>query len=499
MLLKTSFVCLLLLSYMGAFYFANKHLPIRATKIFTYYYLSAVTVTVFDLITLYTVNHMDTVPAAVNEIAHIIYMLAINLTVYLNFLYLRGLLEGQIPISRAKRLAQAVPSALTSILILVLPLDYRHGAYTNYSMGAKVYALYVCVLLLNIGILYYCIRYWKLLSREKRAAIVASVPIFLGVSILNILFPESLLVIVYVVLTAVGLMMSNENCEKYIDPQTAMFNQYALGIVNSEYLTTRRKACCAVITMSEKENMFAAIDWGLYVTTMEQIQRYAGRTLKCCLYRICDNGFAIVSTSRSAAEKTAVALVDYASNNCTDGISFAYELVSVGDYHDNDAIMSRIADICMTAVNKMAIYDYLTGVYNRNCFEKDLLQFQEEKKNVYYIIIDLNNLKETNDIMGHSTGDALIQSAARLLKNTVGKDGKVYRQGGDEFAVFYLKDDIDDFLGRLDRTRNDLNKSRMIPLSYALGYSRLFDEDGIKSADRMMYQNKREMKSKKTV
>ena len=89
MVMKTSFVCLLLIVYMGTFYYANKHLPIKSTRIFSYYFVSATIVALLDFITLYTVNHMDTVPVFINTAAHVIYMLAINTTVFLYFLYLK--------------------------------------------------------------------------------------------------------------------------------------------------------------------------------------------------------------------------------------------------------------------------------------------------------------------------------------------------------------------------------------------------------------------------
>ena len=43
---------------------------------------------VFDGITIYTVNHLDSVPELVNLSVHAIYLISINVTVYLYFLYL---------------------------------------------------------------------------------------------------------------------------------------------------------------------------------------------------------------------------------------------------------------------------------------------------------------------------------------------------------------------------------------------------------------------------
>lgn len=493
MLMKTSFVCLLLILYMGIFYFSKKHLPIRATTVFKCYYFDSVIVIIFDLITLYTVNHMDTVPESVNYIAHVIYILSINVMVYLYFRYVRSLLENKLQISKTMKYIQVLPMIATSVLIVFLPLGYIHGAETNYSMGAKVYALYANIILGNIGILYYSIRYRKLLSKEKMAAIIVSVPVMVVVTIINIALPEALFTIVYVILTAVGLMMSNENMEKYIDTQTGMFNQYAFGIVMNESCCQKKSLYCTLITMSESENVHMAIDWKMYIDQMKQIQRYCKKALKCSLYRVSDNGFVLLSHSGQTADRMEEAILSYATKNCVDSVDFSGKTMYITDM-SSDEVMSGLAQLCIDAINKMAIYDYLTGVYNRNYFEKKLQTLEKEESKPYYLIADLNNLKETNDVFGHSAGDELLQATAQLLRETVGKEGTVYRQGGDEFAVLWEQEDVQSLLSAVESARKEWNKNRVVPISFAIGYCRISEEDWLNTADDMMYRNKREMK-----
>lgn len=495
MLLRTSFVCLLLILYMGALYFSGRHLPIRATRIFTYYYISEVILVVFDLITLYTVNHIEQVSPKVNDGAHLIYLVVIAVCVFLNFLYLRSFFDSRIQLFGWIRWVHCLPLLLVLFLIPLLPIEYIHGVHTNYSAGAKVYVLYISIIFYNIASLYYCIRYWGMVGREKRSAIIASVSIFTVSTVIDILMPEALLPVVYVVLSSVGLMMSSENGEKYLDKQTGMFNQYALGIVTSEHINYGKATFCTVITMTAEENMLAAIDWKLYVSAMETIQRYCRKNLKCALYRACDNGFVLLSGTEQAAEKMAKAIIEYAAHNLSREISYGYEIIEIDKHSGIDEMMSQIAEVCINSVNRMAIYDYLTGLYNRNCFEKDIQQLKKEKRDLYYFIADLNDLKETNDILGHSAGDDLLQSLAELLRNAVGQDGKVYRQGGDEFAILWQGSDASGFLEKLEMQRCQKNKKRMIPISFAIGYGRILDADGMRNADLMMYEHKKEIKA----
>ncbi len=493
--MKTSLVCLLLVAYMGVFYFSDKHLPLKATRIFSYYYVSAVILTIFDLITLYTVNHLDSVPEIINLIAHLIYLLAINTTLLLYFLYLRALLENQVKFSKRTRMMHLVPFAVTSVLVVVLPIVYEKGTYTNYSLGPKAYAIYASVILYNILILYYCTRYWKLLSREKRAAIAASVPIIICVSVINIAVPESLFIIVYITLNTVGLMMSNENNEKYIDKPTGMFNQYALGVVINEEIALNRNDYILVMTLSESENVQSSIDWRQYIIAMEKIQRFCKKDLKRQAYRVGDNGFVFLMHSAQSAERMAEVVKSFFQNNCDSGMNLDYNhAIALNECGSIDELMSKLVEICTNAINKMAVYDFLTGVRNRNSFEKELSKLKSEGADVFYFIADLNNLKITNDAMGHSAGDELLQTVAKVLENTAGENGKVFRYGGDEFVILWNGTGADEYLKALETNCEKLNKERIIPVSFAIGYGKILEEDGIQKADRMMYENKARMK-----
>lgn len=493
--MKTSFVCLLLLAYMGVFHFSNKHLPIKSTRIFHCYYFTALGVSIFDLITLYTINNLDTVPAGVNLAVHIIYMLAINLMIYLLVQYELSLLENQVQINKTARTIQRLLFVVTSLLILVLPLGYVEGSYTNYSMGPKVYALYSSVIFYNIVLLYYGIRYTKLLNREKRVAFLASVPIFIVVSIIAITMPETLSVVVYVVLASVGLLMSKENTEKYLDKETGMFNQYALGIVCNEYILTKKNVVASIVSLGETEHVHVTIDWRYYITVMEKLQYFCKKECKSQVYRVGDNGFVLLASSEQMAKKISDEIVEYATELCNSGLAAEYETVSLLECASSDELMSKIIDICINAINKSASFDFLTGVRNRNSFERHLAQLKKDEVDTFYFIADVNNLKETNDVLGHSAGDKLLQSVAKLLRDTAGDKGLVFRQGGDEFAVLWNGNNADDFLQALETNRKAFNKKQHIPVSFSIGYGKILDENGMDNADIMMYENKKKMKA----
>ena len=77
MLVKTSIVCFIMILYMVGFYYRKPHIPTKSTRIFQALTIVALLNTMFDLITIYTVNHRDRIHEGVNLIAHIIYLMSI--------------------------------------------------------------------------------------------------------------------------------------------------------------------------------------------------------------------------------------------------------------------------------------------------------------------------------------------------------------------------------------------------------------------------------------
>lgn len=489
MLIKTPLVCLMFTLYMLWFYYRKPHIPIKSTRIFRF--ITGVTFVnvLFDLITLYTVNHRDRIPDWVNLLAHIIYLMSILGYIFLLFLYLRSYLEAKLKISKTVRICHRLPLLLSALGILVLPITYVHGETTDYSLGPKAYALYVSVVIYLILILYYSLRYWESLDKEKRMAIILAVPIFVSISLIQMLLPETLLVVVASTLILLGLMLSNENAEKYMDEKTSLFNQYSFETVLEEVDFNRQSLHIAVLCFCKTEDN---LDWKQDFLILQDIYKEI-KPYHLSAYRICENGVVFINTSKGKAETTLAAIKSAVESKCGEkGIHIAAKLLSGEETYSKYKCMQNIIAFCTETGTRFAYIDYLTHIYNRNALERDLERL-DENSDGYYIIADLNNLKVVNDTIGHSAGDELLQCFAGLLETAAGNAGRAYRQGGDEFAVLYGQD-AQAFLHKLAENCSICNQSRNIPVSYAIGYCRLSDEDFVNIADQMMYADKKRIK-----
>ena len=86
----------------------------------------------------------------------------------------------------------------------------------------------------------------------------------------------------------------------------------------------------------------------------------------------------------------------------------------------------------------LAHSDPLTGLANRRALDERiaaLLRKGKAAEPFRLALVDLDGFKPVNDRFGHGFGDKLLCAVAQRLRETIGDDGLVVRQGGDEFAV----------------------------------------------------------------
>lgn len=90
-------------------------------------------------------------------------------------------------------------------------------------------------------------------------------------------------------------------------------------------------------------------------------------------------------------------------------------------------------------LSRLAQYDTLTGLINRNAFGNQLRQAlsraHRNRSSVALLFLDLDKFKQVNDNLGHEIGDCLLQEAAVRLRECIRDGDLISRLGGDEFTV----------------------------------------------------------------
>lgn len=147
------------------------------------------------------------------------------------------------------------------------------------------------------------------------------------------------------------------------------------------------------------------------------------------------------------------------------------------------------------------LYDPQTGVYSRLTYTKRLESISEGQS-ITLAMIDLNGLKAINDCHGHRSGDQAIEQVSKKLLAIPVRGKKLYRYGGDEFIIIvdsWCGKELEDQLKQIAYNCGTVNGT---VLSFACGVAEYRGGDlhrVTEEIDRLMYQNKMEMKSKKNL
>lgn len=145
--------------------------------------------------------------------------------------------------------------------------------------------------------------------------------------------------------------------------------------------------------------------------------------------------------------------------------------------------------------NEKVYKDALTGAYNRRYFEEHI---KKMTGSMGVAMIDLDDFKLYNDILGHNAGDAALETIGKIVQKSIGPDNILIRYGGDEFLLVVPNVKEDEFLKELQQIRDKIHDAKVpeyaqLQLSVSIG-GVLSNDETIESAvcraDRLMYRAK---------
>ncbi len=145
-------------------------------------------------------------------------------------------------------------------------------------------------------------------------------------------------------------------------------------------------------------------------------------------------------------------------------------------------------------IREMGTIDLLTGLLNRNCYQKNLPNYPKlQYESLACVYCDVNGLHELNNSQGHEAGDEMLREVAMTIRNQFG-DTHSYRIGGDEFVAFVLDADMENVAKQSEAIAKKLQVSDYyVSIGISIGRPGNLDqmEELVKKAETEMYEAKR--------
>lgn len=157
-------------------------------------------------------------------------------------------------------------------------------------------------------------------------------------------------------------------------------------------------------------------------------------------------------------------------------------------------------------LKNFAIYDSLTGLFNRRYMEetlrREISRVARSKEPLGLIMVDIDHFKQFNDTYGHTAGDTLLRSIGEFFKEKIRCEDIACRYGGEEFVLILPGSSLENTLRRAEQLHEEIKRVRVRHRGNSIGSVAVsmgvvvFSEHGhsaellLESADKALYQAK---------
>ena len=200
-----------LLVHFYILHFYSERRRTASAKWFALLLITSVAQLVFDICSVYTVNHLETVSPFVNRAIHCLYMGFMLFLFFIGYKYFEAMIEEE----KGERIYRSkfvlVPFIVAVFSVCFLPLYYIETPKGNYSHGPAVIVVYVCIASSVAMIVGALIKYGKDIPEKKRKAVAIAMLSEAPVALYQMIVPTSLISCLGIIMLILGLYMTVEN------------------------------------------------------------------------------------------------------------------------------------------------------------------------------------------------------------------------------------------------------------------------------------------------
>lgn len=227
-MIRMEIACFLVLGFMAIMYFSAEREKTRIHRVFSVLLILSMIHLLLDGVTIYTVNHLETVPEWFNNLVHRLFIGTMEAIFYFIYSYVVLLIEDDEAKGKLRVSQYAVIPLVISLLgVIFLPLYYVETSNGNYSYGPAAFTTYACIGIYLFITIFTLFRHWKNFHAKKKMAVGVALGIELFVLIYQALYPRALISGMGIMLAMLAFYLTLENPDIFLVEQVKREKQKA--------------------------------------------------------------------------------------------------------------------------------------------------------------------------------------------------------------------------------------------------------------------------------
>lgn len=210
-MIRMEIACFLVIAFMSAIYFSVKREKTKLHMVFSLFLIVSMFHLAFDGLTVYTVNHLYSIPLWINDILHRLFMGTMMILLYLAYSYIVLLIEDDTNKKIKSSNFGKIVLGIAMVGTVFLPITYMETEDGNYSYGLLPYMLYAVLAVFLLLILSVLCRYWKKINAKKKNVISLAMAIELLAMLFQAFYPLALISGMGMMLVALSFYLTMEN------------------------------------------------------------------------------------------------------------------------------------------------------------------------------------------------------------------------------------------------------------------------------------------------
>ncbi len=262
-----------------------------STKYFMLLILATTLNLVFDMTTVYTANHLDTVPEQTNMMFHQFFIGSVVLALFMNYRYIMILSKEQKRGNVKWYLVEIIPILISVFVILRRELYYVQTPYGTYSYGPMAYIVYLCGIVYLLAVFFMSFDRNNVLSHYQRVSIRLQCLLWLCGLGVQMMFPYILLSGLIVSFTLLITYISFENQKMYVDIEVGGFNRAAYQKMFSEHYESKKPMILVGVVFENYGRMGTELGIERSNLVMEDIRKMMQEAFGLSAYHSRQNAF----------------------------------------------------------------------------------------------------------------------------------------------------------------------------------------------------------------